>query len=123
MALLACVMAQAAPAAELLECKVVKETVGGKAAPAGPAVHLIDVDAFKDLIVFDHVTTLGLTVINEAAIAGWAEEPGIHGEERMSLTIDRVAGTFAYSIVSEGHPQFTRRLEGRCAEAQLEPQF
>ncbi len=119
----ACFIAQAAPAAEVLECTASKETVGGRAAPAAPAVHMIDVDAFKDVIFFDHTTTLGLIVINDAAIAGWGEAPGIHGEEIMSLTIDRVAGTFAYSVVTDGHPQFSRRLEGRCAEAQFESQF
>ncbi|MGH6981970.1 MAG: hypothetical protein ACREFC_12265, partial [Stellaceae bacterium] len=74
------------------------------------------------IVLFDR-TVLGVNAINRAVISGWAEKMGTHGIERIVLNIDRVTGGFDYSITTESKPQFSRRLEGRCAPANFEVEF
>lgn len=111
-----------ANAAELLQCKAIREIVGERHPLAHPSVHLVTIDNFRDLLLFDR-TVLGVNVIDKTVISGWAETMGAHGVERVALNIDRVTGGFDYSVVTESKPQFSRRLEGQCAPADFETQF
>lgn len=112
----------AANAAELLQCHAMQEIVGEHHPLARPSIHLVTVDNFRDILLFDR-TVLGVNVIDPAVISGWAETMGVHGIERVALNIDRVTGGFDYSIVTESKPQFSRRLEGKCAPADFEARF
>jgi hypothetical protein len=122
LAILLCGLAPAARAADMLECKVLRQTVGGRDAPASAIAHMVTVDAFRDIVMFDD-TILGLNRIDHAVISGWGDGLGVHGEERLSLRIDRPSGTFQYSILTDEQPRFSRRWEGHCEPAKFEPDF
>lgn len=116
------VAAPAASAAEVLQCHAVREIVGDRHPLVRPTVHLVTVDNFRDILLFDR-TVLGVNIIDKAVISGWAEAMGAHGIERIALNIDRVTGGFDYSVVTESKPQFSRRLEGHCAPTDFETRF
>jgi len=109
-------------AAQLLQCQALRETVGDKHPVAHPSIHLVTIDNFRDLLLFDR-TVLGVNIISPVVISGWAETMGMHGVERIALNIDRVTGGFDYSIITDSKPQFSRRLEGHCAPADFETRF
>lgn len=121
-ALLLFAFAQAAYGAEMLHCRDAREVFAGRKPAPSAAVHVVIVDPFKDLIMFDQ-TMLGVNIINNAVISGWAQAYGANGQERITLNIDRAKGTFTYTIATDEKPQFSRRIEGACAVAAFEPQF
>jgi hypothetical protein len=123
LAIVLCGLAPAAHAAELFECTVLTQTIGGRDVRASAAPHIVNVDAFKEIVLFDGMV-LGLNRIDRAVISAWGDVPGgVHGEERMALDIDRASGSFAYTVVIEARPQYSRRLQGHCEPAKVEPDF
>ena len=112
-----------ARAEELLRCHGDKEFVGAAARPVSNVTsHLITLDEFKEIILFDQ-TTLGLGVANDAIVTGSAEVSGVHGQEKLSLYINRQSGQFRYIIATDGQPRFTWRLEGVCEVERGEARF